>query len=200
MILLIQGIPTEATMIASLVANLRAAYLAAGSPDVTWDGDAVRLSQQFPQWIVKRAEADPTDAPVLQWFQYYYRWLFDIDGYGLGFYLQAIRDTRTVPERFLQGYADIYMPGLVLSDHPELMDNFRKFLVNWQANYAERRGTPEGIRYALCTLFGATPGTTTVTTTGAGIISIVTDMDSTYNDLVRQLCCPVGFIVQFAAP
>lgn len=187
---------TLAMKIDRIVNNISAAYVLQGSPEISWDGDKIILENQFPKWIVQAWQDDTTNAPVIDWFKYYYRWLFSLDyGYGCGFYFTEIRDFMKIPDIFLQAYADLYMPGLDFSENPELMDGFRKFLLKSKTDYFDKKGRDSAILYAATTLFGGTPEATSVVSVGGGIIEITTDMDESYNDMLRTWCCPVGFLV-----
>lgn len=176
--------------------NITSAYTLQGSPEISWDGDKIILKNQFPKWIVQAAVDDPTNAPVLDWFKYYYRWLFSLDyGYGGGFYFTEIRDFMKIPDIFLQALADLYMPGLDFEENPELMDGFRKFLLKSKTDYYDIKGRAEGILYTIVTLFGGTESGSSVISAGGGIIDITTDMDASYNDMLKSWCCPAGFLV-----
>ena len=76
-----------------------------------WDGDKIQIKKHFPSWVQKQYDVDPNTAPVIDFFTYYYRWLFAYEGYGMGFYLEDLRDIHYVPDAFLQAYADLVFSG-----------------------------------------------------------------------------------------
>lgn len=199
MLLLLNNIPPDSLQvgidrIATLVQNnLRALQI----PEKDWDGDLINIDTQFPKWIQDLYVEDSSNAPVVDFFKYYYRWLMDYDdGYGCGFYLEKLRDILYVKDDFLQAYADdVFSGALDLSTYPELKTTFRKFYLCYARDYFKIRGTPEGIIYALKSLFGAT--TATVITTSATNIKITSNVSSTYHDLIRTTVCPFGFTVTF---
>jgi hypothetical protein len=168
-------------------------------PEKAWDGDKINVKQQFPDWILDAYNTSNSDAPVVDFFIFYYRWLFDLeDGYGLGFYLESLRDPVKIPNDFLQGYADyVFYDQLDFEEYPELLDNFRGFLFNYQKYYVPIRGTPDGLAYVLKGLFGVT--SLNVITTSGGRITIQSDLDSTYQELFKKIACPYSFEITFIA-
>ena len=80
--------------------------------------------------------------------------MFDLEeGYGCGFYLENLRNLSNVPDKFLQGYADILFAGeLDLDVYPELKNNFRKCLLTYHRDYVKIKGTPDGMRFILKSL------------------------------------------------
>ena len=116
----------------------------------------------------------------------------------MGFYLENLRDPFYVPNNFLQGYADyIFYDQLDLSAYPELKDNFRTFLINYQDYYIPIRGTPDGLAYILKGLFGVTK--LTITTSAGARIQIESDLNSAYQDLFTRIACPYSFVVTFVS-
>jgi len=168
-------------------------------PEKNWNGDAINIKTQFPQWIQDLYEQNPDSAPVIDFFIFYYRWLFDYeDGYGLGFYLEDLRDIALINSDFLQPYADdVFSQQLDLNEYPELVENFRRFMLCHDKDYRRIRGTPEGIEYFIKTMFAM--DTVSVTTTSAASILIETDtaLSASYQQLVKDLACPFSFNVTF---
>jgi len=161
-----------------------------------WDGDKIHIKNQFPSWVQKQYDSDPTTAPVIDFFTYYYRWLFDYsDGYGMGFYLEDLRDIHYVPDAFLQAYADLVFSGnLNFVEYPGLFNNFRRFYMTYDV-YTRIRGTQEGMAYILKSLFGVT--TVSIVVTSGGRYTITSDLDSSYQTLFKTLACPFSFQITF---
>jgi hypothetical protein len=166
-------------------------------PEKDWDGDKVNIKAQMPLWVEKLYASSPSNAPVVDFFRFYYRWLFDYeDGYGCGFYIENFRDILYVKSDFLQPYADeIFRGAFDLSTYPELKDNFRKFYLFHDRDYLRLRGTQDGICYLLKTLFGATIAT--AVTTSPTSIQITSNVSSSYESIITELGCPFGFNVTF---
>jgi hypothetical protein len=169
-------------------------------PEKKWDGDKIQVQKQFPKWVQTGYQNLPSKVPSIDFFINYYRWLFDLEeGYGCGFYLEDLRNISNIPERFLQGYADVIFAGqLDLDVYPELKENFRKCLLTYHRDYIKIKGTPEGMEYILKSLFGATFAQ--VSTSYGTNIRVVTDMNSNYQNLFKLLACPFSFDVIFASP
>ncbi len=166
-------------------------------PEKDWDGDNIQIKNQFPLWVQKTYDANPSAAPVIDFFTYYYRWLFDYsDGYGMGFYLENLRDINYVPDAFLQAYADIVFSGnLNFANYPpELITNFRKFYITYDV-YTRIRGTQDGMAYILKGLFGATD--VDILVTSGGRYTITSDLDSSYHSLFKTIACPFSFEITF---
>jgi len=160
-----------------------------------WDGDEIDPKRQLPKWIQNLHDTDPENAPVVDFFIEYYRWLFDKDGYGFGFYLEDIRDPFYVPSFLYQAYADaIFYQQLDFEEYPELLNNFQTFFINYYEKYVPIKGTPDGLAYILKSLFGAT--TVSITST-ASTITIISDLDENYRELFKKLACPFSFNVSF---
>lgn len=169
-------------------------------PEKKWDGDKIQVKKQLPKWVQNTYDEYPSRAPVVDFFINYYRWMFDLEeGYGCGFYLENLRNLSNVPDKFLQGYADILFAGeLDLDVYPELKNNFRKCLLTYHRDYVKIKGTPDGMRFILKSLFGATVAE--VSTQYATNIKIITDMDSNYQNLFKLIACPFSFNVSFVSP
>lgn len=161
-----------------------------------WDGDEINPQAQLPKWIQSIYSNNPENAPVVDFFIEYYRWLFDKEGYGLGFYLEDLRDPFYVPSTFYQAYADVlFYEKLNFEEYPELLENFKNFFVTCHEKYIPIRGTPDGLCFILKSLFGAT--TANVTTSSNGNITVISDLNPDYRDLFVRLACPYSFIVSF---
>jgi hypothetical protein len=188
-----------ATAVEAIVERALRYIRALNLPEKNWDGDAITIKTQFPQWIQDLYEQNPDSAPVVDFFIFYYRWLFDYeDGYGMGFYLEDLRDIALINSDFLQPYADdVFSQQLDLTEYSELVENFRTFMLSHDRDYRRIRGTPEGIEYFIKTMFDIT--TVNVITTSAANILIETDstLSSSYQNLVKDLACPYSFNVTF---
>ena len=167
-----------------------------GIAEKEWDGDKIQIKNQFPSWVQKEYVTNPTSAPVIDFFTYYYRWLFDYsDGYGMGFYLEDLRDIHYVPDAFLQAYADLVFSGnLNFGYYPGLETNFRRFYMTYDV-YTRIRGTQEGMAYILKSLFGVT--TVSISVSAGGRYIVTSDLDSSYQTLFKTLACPFSFDITF---
>lgn len=186
-----------AVAVERIVDRVFKALRASEFPEKSWDADKIVIETQFPFWIQKLYSQSPSNAPVIDFFKYYYRWLFDYeDGYGCGFYIENFRDISNIKSDFLQAYADeIFRGDLDLSSYPELVDNFRKFYLYHDRDYLRLRGTPDGIAYILKSLFGAT--TVSAVTVAPGLIQITSNVNSSYENLIKTISCPFGYDVTF---
>jgi hypothetical protein len=188
-----------ATAVEAIVEKALRYLRALNIPEKNWDGDAITIKTQFPQWIQDLYEQNPDSAPVIDFFIFYYRWLFDYeDGYGMGFYLEDLRDIALINSDFLQPYADdVFSQQLDLTEYSELVENFRTFMLSHDREYRRIRGTPAGIEYFIKTMFDVT--TVNVITTSSANILIETDsaLLSNYQNLVKDLACPYSFNVTF---
>ena len=196
-----QTLDSLQTGIDRIVAFVYKTLRASDIPEKEWDGDKIDIKNQFPAWVQEQYGLDPQNAPVIDFFIYYYRWLFDYtDGYGCGFYLEKIRDLTTVQSDLLQAYADeVFSKQLDLSEYPELIDNFRTFILLYARDYIPIRGTPAGIEYMLKTLFKAT--TASAITTSPTNILVTTNITNTdYKNLLKTLACSFSFNVTFITP
>ena len=167
-----------------------------GIAEKEWDGDKIQIKNQFPSWVQKEYAANPTSAPVIDFFTFYYRWLFDYsEGYGMGFYLEDLRDIHYVPDAFLQAYADLVFSGnLNFEEYSELFNNFRRFYMTYDV-YTRIRGTQEGMAYILKSLFGVT--TVSISVSAGGRYIVTSDLDSSYQTLFKTLACPFSFDITF---
>ncbi len=188
------------TGIDRIVRNTLATLRSLRIPEKNWDGDKIQVEKQFPKWVQTGYKDYPSKVPSVDFFINYYRWLFDLEeGYGCGFYIEDLRNISNVPDRFLQGYADVIFAGqLDLDVYPELKENFRKCLLTYHRDYVRIKGTPEGMEFILKSLFGATVAQ--ASTSYETNIKIVTDMDSNYQNLFKLLACPFSFDVTFESP
>lgn len=188
-----------ATAVEAIVEKALRYLRALNIAEKNWDGDAITIKTQFPQWIQDLYEQNPDSAPVIDFFIFYYRWLFDYeDGYGMGFYLEDLRDIALINSDFLQPYADdVFSQQLDLTEYSELVENFRTFMLSHDREYRRIRGTPAGIEYFIKTMFDVT--TVNVITTSSANILIETDsaLSSNYQNLVKDLACPYSFNVTF---
>ena len=169
-----------------------------GIAEKEWDGDKIQIKNQFPSWVQKEYVTNPTSAPVIDFFTYYYRWLFDYsDGYGMGFYLEDLRDIHYVPDTFLQAYADlVFSNNLNFATYPELVTNFRRFYMTYDV-YTRIRGTQEGMAYILKSLFGVT--TVSISVSAGGRYTVTSDLNSSYQTLFKTLACPFSFEITFVS-
>lgn len=185
------------TGIERVVAGTMKALKAQNLSTKDWDGDKINVKKQLPIWIQTIYDENPANAPVVDFFIEYYRWLFDHEGYGFGFYLEDLRDPFYLPSFLYQAYADLIFYGqLDFEEYPELLDNFKSFLINYHEKYVPIKGTPDGLVYVLRSIFGAT--TASVFTTSNANIKIITNLNSNYRDLFVRLACPYSFNVTFA--
>jgi hypothetical protein len=164
------------------------------------EGDLIKVENQLPSWLKKLYTDNRQNAPVIDFFKAYYRWLFTEDaqlgkGYGLGFYLENIRNPFYMPSFMYQAYADIiFYEQLNFEEYPELQNNFKTFLINYYEKYVPIRGTPDALAYILKSLFNCSVESITST---AATITIISTLDKQYFDLFKRLACPYSFNVNF---
>lgn len=163
-----------------------------------WKGDQLTVESLFPDWVVKAASDDPSSTVVVVLIKNYLRWLMSAKyGYGANPEWSAIRDPLKMDDVFLEALAEYYFPNADFGSEPlsNILPNIRKFAIKADDNYFVKKGTPEGIKYALTCLFGLDPSTTKVTYTSIGIITITSSLDPSYRDFVNNYLVPGGVIV-----
>jgi hypothetical protein len=200
MILLFNHIPVSLEVkIKKLVEKAKQAYGSdfydiAGS---RWKGDQLTVESLFPEWVLNECVNDPQNNIVVNLIKNYLRWLMSPQyGYGANPDWKTIRDYGAMNSIFLQGLAEFYFPNADFGSEPlsNVLPNIRRFAIKADDNYFVKKGTPEGIKYALTCLFDLNPSTTSVIYTSPGIITISSDLDSSYQNFVNNYLIPAGVI------
>jgi hypothetical protein len=200
MILLFNHIPVSLEVkIKKLVEKAKQAYGSdfydiAGS---RWKGDQLTVESLFPEWVLNECVNDPQNNIVVNLIKNYLRWLMSPQyGYGANPDWKTIRDYGSMNSIFLQGLAEFYFPNADFGSEPlsNVLPNIRRFAIKADDNYFVKKGTPEGIKYALTCLFNLNPSTTSVVYTSPGIITISSDLDSSYQNFVNNYLIPAGVI------
>lgn len=163
-----------------------------------WLGDQLSVESLFPAWIIKEASVDSSNNVVVVLIKNYLRWLMSVDyGYGANPEWSNIRDPQAFNSIFLEALAEFYFPNADFGSEPlsNILPNIRKFAIKTDDSYFVKKGTIEGIKYALVTLFDLDPTSTNVVYTAPGIITITSTLDSSYRDFVNNYLIPCGVVV-----
>lgn len=168
-----------------------------------WLGDDLTTESLFPSWIIKKYESDPQNVLVVPLIKNYLRWLFSIDyGYGAQLEWENIRVPLYANSIFLEAFADFYFDGADFSQAPlsGILNNIRSFSIKAKSEYIDKKGSPEAIKYLICSLLGFSWTNVYVYTASAGVITVEVN-SSVYNDLLvydsflRNYVYPVGVVV-----
>jgi len=122
-----------------------------------WLADELTVQSLFPQWIIKAYQSNPNNVAIVPLIKNYMRWLLSQDyGYGAQLNWENIRVPLFTNTVFLEALADFYFPdadfsGAVLNP---ILPNIRRFLIKSDSNYFNIKGTPQAIKYLICSLLG----------------------------------------------
>lgn len=122
-----------------------------------WLGDHLTVNSLFPQWILKAYTDSPDTVMIIPVVKQYFRWLLSQEfGYGAQLNWENIRVPLFMNEIFLEALADFYFPGadFSTSDLNSILPNIRRFSVKADSNYFNSKGTPDSIKYVICSLLG----------------------------------------------
>ena len=125
--------------------------------DTKWVGDNLTIESLFQEWILKEYENNSTNVTIVPIIKNYLRWLFSLEyGYGAQLDWEKIRVPYYINSLFLESLADFYFPNADFSQSPlkEKLPNIRKFATKADANYFNIKGTPDAIKYVICSLLG----------------------------------------------
>lgn len=140
-----------------------------------WLGDRLTTASLLPQWILKQYYNNPENIMVVPLIKQYFRWLLSQEyGYGAQLNWENIRVPLYMNEIFLEALADFYFPGADFSS-PELnaiLPNIRRFGVKADTNYFNAKGTPQSIKYLICSLLGFAWDDVSVVTANYVIVDI----------------------------
>lgn len=162
-----------------------------------WLGDQLTTESLFPNWVLRDASEDQSNNVVVVLIKNYLRWLMSVEyGYGANPEWSTVRDPLAMNSIFLEALAEYYFPNADFGSAPlsNVLLNIRKFAIKVDDSYFARKGTPEGIKYVLVTLFDLDPTTTSVVYTSSGIITITSTLDSSYRSFVNNYLIPAGVI------
>lgn len=163
-----------------------------------WKGDQLTTESLFPDWIMEECKNDPNNSIIVSLIKNYLRWLLSVErGYGANPNWSTIRDPYSMNSIFYEALAEYYFPGADFSAEPldNILPNIVRFSSKVDDNYFVKKGTPEGIRYALTCLFDLEPSSVNVVYTGPGIITITSTIDSSYRTFINTYIVPAGIIV-----
>jgi hypothetical protein len=122
-----------------------------------WFGDLLTVESLFPQWILKEYNDDPSNVTIVGMVKNYFRWLFSLEqGYGAQLDWENIRVPLYMNSIFLEALADFYFTRADFSQEPlaSILPNIRTFATKVDANYFNIKGTPNAIKYLICSLLG----------------------------------------------
>lgn len=172
-----------------------------------WVGDLLTTESLFPQWILKAYKADPQNVTIVPFIKYYFRWLFSQEyGYGAQLNWENIRVPAYMNAIFLEALAEFYFPNMDFSVSPyrEILPNIRKFATKVDANYFNIKGSPQSIKYLICSFLGFGWNDVHVVTTT--YVSIQIQVTSTqlsnlqqYDTFLKEYVIPAGMIVEYKA-
>jgi hypothetical protein len=165
-----------------------------------WNGDDLTVESLFPSWIIKEYENDPDKVTIIPIIKNYFRWLFSLKyGYGAQLDWENIRSPLTINEKLLQGIAESYFPGANFSDPniSNLLPNIRKFSIQIQGSYFDKKGSPVAIKHALVTLMDYPISTTQVYSSGYAILNIKANILEKHKNFIEQHLVPAGVIVNY---
>tara|TARA_R110000868_G_scaffold333038_2_gene593941 strand:+ start:106 stop:741 length:636 start_codon:yes stop_codon:yes gene_type:complete len=171
-----------------------------------WLGDELTISALFPQWIIKEYEKDVNNVTVIPIVKNYMRWLLSQDyGYGAQLNWENIRVPLYINSIFLEALADFYFPDADFSQEPlkTILPNIRRFLIRADQHYFNIKGTPEAIRYLICSLLGFNLSDISVFT-GSYVmmeIKIKSSQQTTFEPFkpfISQYVIPAGISVNYS--
>lgn len=165
-----------------------------------WKGDDLTTESLFPAWIIKEYENNPDNVTIIPIIKNYFRWLFSLKyGYGAQLDWENIRCGLTIDEKLLQGIAESYFPGADFSHSSisDLLPNIRKFSIQVQGSYFDKKGSPSAIKHALVTLMGYPASTTKVYTNGYGLLTIKANISNNHKNFIEQHLIPAGVYVNY---
>lgn len=173
--------------------------------DTKWLGDDLTVEALFPQWILKAYKDDTQNIAVIPIIKNYLRWLLSIEyGYGAQLNWEHIRVPIYMNSLFLEALADFYFPGADFSQEPlkTILPNIRKFATKVDANYFNVKGTPQAIKYLICSLLGISFNSVyVVTTTYVNLeIQVASAKLSTltqYDAFLKEYVIPAGMVINY---
>lgn len=169
-----------------------------------WKGDDLTIQALFPNWVIEESEADPDNVTIVQIIKSYLRWLFSLE-YGYGAYIEweSIHSPQKLNTKLLQGLADMYFPGADFTDSSVLSDllpNLKRFAINVDANYFNKKGNPAGIKYLLTALLDLPQDACTVQTGSPGFIIVRANVPEKYKPFLNEHVYPAGTIILYENP
>lgn len=163
-----------------------------------WKGDQLTTESLFPDWVYKASTEDSNNSIIVSLIKNYLRWLMSVEhGYGANPEWSNIRDPNAMNSIFFEALAEYYFPGADFGSAPlsTILPNIKRFALKVDDSYFIKKGTPEGIKYALTCLFDLDPTTTFVVYSSPGIITITSSLNSSYRSFVNTYIAPAGVVV-----
>lgn len=207
MILLFNKIPvTLERKIKEMVENARSIY---GSDFYNyegeyWFGDKLTTKSLFPNWILKKAEEDPTNVTIVQIIKSYLRWLFSEKyGYGGKIDWENIHCPFNINDKFLEALANNYFPNedfSSTSDLKDLLPNIKKFAIQADVNFFNIKGTRDSIKYTLTSLLGLPVNECEIQTGSPGFLIVRANVPEKYKNFLNRNVYPAGVFVIYETP
>lgn len=173
--------------------------------NTAWLGDELTIESLFPQWIIKEYNNNPSNVTIITIIKNYMRWLLSQDfGYGAQLNWENIRTPLYANSLFLEAYADFYFPNADFSQQPlsNILSNIRAFSVGARKKYFNVKGTPNAIRYLICSLFGfqwddVIVVQSTASTINIGMASAQSSNLDQYKPFLETYVIPAGIVVNY---
>ena len=170
-----------------------------------WFGDLLTVDSLFPQWILKEYSNNPTNVTFIPLIKNYFRWLFSLQyGYGAQLNWEKIRVPLYMDSIFLEALADFYFPGADFSQTAlnNILPNIRTFSVKVDANYFNIKGTPQAVKYLICSLVGFNIDDVYVVSTTYSSMEIQIRSSEytrlqTYDLFLREYGIPAGVVLSY---
>lgn len=205
MILLFNKIPVTLKRKIDIILSTAIQALGSNFYDISgarWMGDKISSESLFPKWIMKKANDDPFNVLIVQIFKSFQRWVFDVDrGYGGSVPWEKIHVPHKINDKLLLGVADLYFPRFDFSepDFADILVNLKKFSINVDVNYFNKKGTPEGIKYLLITLLNIPYESCEVMTGSPGFLIVRANVPEKYKNFLNKCVYPAGIKVTYQA-
>jgi hypothetical protein len=173
--------------------------------DSKWLGDNLTIDSLFPQWIIKAYQSDPENVAIIPIIKNYLRWLLSQEyGYGAQLNWENIRVPLFMNSIFLEAVADFYFPNADFSQShlSPILPNIRRFLIKSDSNYFDIKGTPNAIKYIICSLLGFSVNNISVNTSNFASIdikvtsSLLSDIEK-FKPFIAAYVVPAGMAVNY---
>jgi len=170
-----------------------------------WLADELTIESLFPSWIVKAYDDDPNNVSIIPIVKNYMRWLLSQEyGYGAQLNWENIRVPLFMNSIFLEAVADFYFPGADFSSSVlnPVLPNIRSFLIKSDANYFDIKGTPQAIKYLMCSLLGFSWNNVTVRNGTYSMVEISISSSSSvsitnFKPFLEKYAIPAGIRVNY---
>jgi hypothetical protein len=163
-----------------------------------WRGDNLTVESLFPDWILNSYKNDSTKVNIVPIIKNYLRWLFSTK-YGYGAYIEweTLRSPMFTDSFFLEAIAESYFPGEDFNSDElkDILPNIRKFSIQCDSNYFDKKGTAEAIKYVLITLLGLSYSSVTVETYSNSVIKIKANIPENKKAFLERSVFPAGMFI-----